>query len=46
VLDSLREPETLELGEQTELSKLVEPHSSSMCARSSSVSGSSAYNAS
>ncbi len=42
VLDALREPAALELGEQAELSRLVEPHSSSIRTRSSSVSGSSA----
>ncbi len=42
VLDALREPAPLELGEQAELARLVEPHSSSIRTRPSSVSGSSA----
>ena len=42
VLDALREPAPLELGEQAELAGLVEPHSSSMRMRASSESGSSA----
>ena len=46
VLDPLREPAPLELGEQAELTRLVEPHSSSIRTRPSSVSGSSAYSAS
>ena len=46
VLDPLHEPESLELGEQAELSELVEPHSSSTRARPSSVAGSRAYSAS
>ena len=42
VLDALREPAALELGEQAELPRFVEPHSSSIRTRPSSVSGSSA----
>ena len=42
VLDPAREPAPLELGQQPELSRLVEPHSSSIRTRPSSVSGSSA----
>ena len=42
VLDALREPAPLELGEEAELAGLVEPHSSSIRTRPSSVSGSSA----
>ena len=42
VLDALRKPAPLELGEQAELARLVEPHSSSIRTRPSSVSGSSA----
>ena len=42
VLDALRQPAPLELGEQAELPRLVEPHSSSIRTRPSSVSGSSA----
>ncbi len=41
VLDALREPTPLELGEQAQLARFVEPHSSSMCARSSRVTTSS-----
>ena len=47
VLDPLREPSPLELGEQPELAELPERgHSSVMRARPSSVSGSSAASAS
>jgi hypothetical protein len=46
VLDRLREPAPLELGEQAELAEVVEPHTSSIRVRPSSVSGSSAYSAS
>src|SRR5581483_10818389 len=42
VLDPVREPALLERREQPELAGLVEPHSSSMRVRSSSVAGSSA----
>ena len=42
VLDPLREPSPLELCEQAELPELVEPHSSSIRMRPSSVPGSSA----
>ena len=42
VLDAQRKPALLELGKQAELPRLVEPHSSSIRTRPSSVSGSSA----
>ena len=42
VLDPLREPATFELCEQAELTGLVQPHSTSMRARPSSVAASSA----
>jgi hypothetical protein len=42
VLDPLREAAPLQLGEQPELAGLVEPHSSAIRTRPSSVSGSSA----
>src|SRR5204863_8712264 len=46
VLDAAGEASPFELREQPELPGLVEPHSSSMRARPSSVAGSSAYSAS
>ena len=46
VLDAEREAAALELAEQPELADLVQRHSSSIRARSSSVSGSSAASAS
>ncbi len=42
VLDALCKPASLQLCEQAELTRLVEPHSSSIRTRPSSVSGSSA----
>ena len=41
VLDAVHEPTPLELGEEPELARLVEPHSSSMRVRPSSSAGSS-----